>query len=125
MNNTVTFEGLKDFRLLGVMEGEKKEYDDTEVVYLYIGYADDYTCYKVWSENVDYCSFTDWNIERCEPPVRDARYKAIGERIVSIKRIDEDDERVWGISVTTYTKTLKFENTNYDCCYVDVIWDLL
>jgi hypothetical protein len=126
----IDFNELKGLRLLGVLGTEQSgNYEYSMIVYLYVGYADEYECFKAISFDFDgYGHFDDWKLERVDPFVRDSRYKAIGEEILEVEDFKEqgrgDGDR-WGIRLKTASKVLEFSNDNMDCCYVDALWDIL
>ncbi len=123
----IDFNELKGLRLLGVL-GATEENGDENVVYIYIGYADEFECYKASSYNCDWLHYSDWKLERVEPFLRDSRYKAIGEEILDVENFDVGEGyegHIWGVRLKSVTKVLTFSNINSDCCYVDALWDVL
>ena len=113
--------------LLGYMPLNADEYpgDWDNAIALFIGEAHSHTMYVLRTENEDYSSFSDWYLDRAAVVLtRDDRYKAIGEKIISVVHLDDPQENSsWIIEIKTKTKTIRLGVDWSDSYYPSSIWD--
>ena len=99
----------------------------------YLGDKNNPETYVLRTENQDYSCYDHWVIGKINPPQRDDKYKAIGEKILSVTDISEKpeirdrwskEENLYWLEVKTKTKVIRLGHHWNDCHYPNGIWDV-